>query len=285
MIKRSSGFFKIAFFVFCLFIALFLILFSLTDIRNYVTTETCIFVFCISITIIPLILELMVYSIGLLTKGIKISSKEETLQYKSMRNCNIPYTLVNDNGTEKMMFFCEKGRIALLSANNTKIHWGSDKDVICLKTKFGECSSVFKGIYGIKYENVECEVYTMLPENTTGEQNTSIAVESPKENTSEGKSNEKTTIPPNNIDVHKQERKVLGQQEPSPNQQHLQTPHPIAPALPQQQPQPTQSEIPISVSFGETVVQSENKAPLETVKEFDYSLTEFDKLFEETITL
>ena len=164
MIKRSTGFFKIAFFIFCLFIAFFLIAFSLTDIRNYVTAEMCIISFCVSITIIPMVLEWIVYAVGILTKGIRVSTKEEVIAYKSMKNSQVPYTSLNDNGIEKMMFFCDKGRITLLTSTNTEIHWGCDKDEIHMKTKFGECYSVFKGIYGTKYENVECEVYTMLPE-------------------------------------------------------------------------------------------------------------------------
>ena len=164
MIKRSTGFFKIAFFVFCLFIALFLISFSLTDIRNYVTAEMCIFSFCVSITIIPLVLEWIIYAIGILTKGIRINSREEVIGYKSMKNSQVPYTRINDNGVEKMMFFCDKGRIILLSSANTEIHWGCEKDEIRMKTQFGECYALFKGLYGTKYDNVECEVFTMLPE-------------------------------------------------------------------------------------------------------------------------
>lgn len=176
MIKRSSGFFKIAFFIFCLFIGLFLILFSMTDIRNYVTTEICIFAFCISIVVIPLIIEIILYAFGVLTKCIRVSSKKDNYNFTPMKNSKIPYASLNDNGVEKMMFFCEKGKIIILSANNTEIIWGSDKNEIEMHSKFCECFSFYKSIYGTKYENVECTVYTSLqsPEKEETTEKTSV---------------------------------------------------------------------------------------------------------------
>lgn len=245
MIKRSSGFFKIAFFIFCLFIGLFLISFSLTDIRNYVTAEICIFAFCISVTIIPLIFELIIYSLGLLTKGIKVSSKEEVISYKPMKNSKVPYTVINDNGVEKMMFFCDKGKIILLSSQNTILHWGSDKDEISIRTKFGECNAIFKSIYGTKYENVECEVFTMLPKDVPVETVAKI-----EKQTSEVKAVEERT------DV-------------------VTEPTPIF--------QPVQPVVDTFVSPNtQFTTPSET---LESVEEFDYSLKDTDVLLEETIRL
>ena len=248
MIKRSTGFFKIAFFIFCFFIGMFLILFSLTDIRNYVTTEMCIFAFCVSITIIPLVLELIVYAFGILTKGIKVESKTETLNYKSMKNSAVPYALINDNGVEKMMFFCEKGKIALLSANNTKIHWGSEKDEIQMKTKLGECFSIFKSIYGVKYEHVECIVYTTLPEKNEN------AIE-------------KAEIPAVS-EEEKQNQNISNETE----------------ATCEKQPETQETSLP--VTNNEVTPAFQNDIPLlESVEEFDYSLKDTDVLIEETITL
>lgn len=134
----------------------------MTDIRNYVTTEICVFAFCISIVVIPLIIEIILYAFGVLTKCIRVSSKKETYHFTPMKNSKIPYASLNDNGTDKMMFFCDKGKIITLSSNNTEIIWGSDKNEIEMHTKFCECFSFYKSIYGTKYENVECTVYTSL---------------------------------------------------------------------------------------------------------------------------
>lgn len=246
MIKRSSGFFKIAFFIFCLFIGLFLISFSLTDIRNYVTAEICIFAFCISVTIIPLIIELIIYSLGLLTKGIKVSSKEEIISYKPMKNSKVPYTVINDNGVEKMMFFCDKGRITLLSSQNTKIHWGSDKDEISIKTKFGECNAIFKSIYGTKYENVECEVFTILKEDIPVD--TQVKMEKQIKNTEAGKASIDTAVVP--------------------EVQSVQPSQPVSDTI-------------VSINDPSSV----STDTLESVEEFDYSLKDTDVLLEETIRL
>lgn len=271
MIKRSSGFFKIAFFVFCLFIALFLILFSLTDIRNYVTAEICIFVFCLSVTIIPLILELIIYSLGLITKGIQTSSKEDIIIFKPMKNSNIPYTVINENGVSKMMFFCDKGKITILTSKNTTIHWGEDEDKIIIKSKFGECYSLFKNIYGTKYENVECDVYTTLKE-VAEETNVKKAVDEKK--------------------VTETEKNVIEPQSPIVQSPVVQEATPeIKEDITTQMPQ--NNILPSTETSGISMIQPEfnidaNPKPnpaLESVEEFDYSLKDTDTLFEETIKL
>ncbi len=287
MIKRSSGFFKIAFFIFCLFIALFLILFSLTDIRNYVTTETCILIFCLSVTIIPLIIELIVYSFGILTNGIRISSKEDVSFYKPMKNSRVPYAAVNDNGTDKMMFFCDKGKIAILSAHNTNIIWDSPEDKIVIKSKFGECFSIFKSIYGVKYENVECDVYTTLSEDGSApahqEQKASTpeATEKPQPEKEVVQNKTTTNDRPENIP------NVTTNNPSTVNANVDASAVPAQSAVPVSQniEQPTfevfsvSTDIPIySSNVGYTPV-------METVEEFDYSINETDKLFEETINL
>lgn len=266
MIKRSSGFFKIAFFVFCLFIALFLILFSLTDIRNYVTAEICIFAFCISVTIIPLILELIIYSLGLITKGIQTTSKEDNISFKPMKNSNIPYTVINENGVSKMMFFCDKGKITILTSQNTTIHWGEDEDKIVIKSKFGECFSLFKNIYGTKYENVECDVYTTLKEAV--------------EETSEKKAEDEKKVLNTKKSVVESESPIV--QNPIPD---------IKEDITTQMPQnntvlPIESQIPQMVQPEINIDANPKPNPaLESVEEFDYSLKDTDTLFEETIKL
>lgn len=269
MIKRSSGFFKIAFFVFCLFIALFLILFSLTDIRNYVTAEICMFVFCISVTIIPLILELIIYSLGLITKGIQTSSKEENIFFKPMKNSNIPYTVINENGLDKMMFFCDKGKITILTSKNTTIHWGESEDKIVIKSKFGECYSIFKNIYGTKYENVECDVYTTLVE-AVEENNVKKVEKAQTANIDVSKGNTVLQDTPPAVQSVplkvKEEEKIITAQENTVFQQEAS----ITPVL--------QPEINIDATPKPIV-------SLESVEEFDYSLKETDTLFEETIKL
>lgn len=284
MIKRSSGFFKIAFFIFCLFIALFLILFSLTDIRNYVTTETCILIFCLSITIIPLIIELIIYSFGILTNGIRISSKEDVSFYKPMKNSKVPYAAVNDNGTEKMMFFCDKGKIAILSAHNTNIIWDSPEDKIIIKSKFGECFSIFKGIYGVKYENVECDVYTTLHEDgsspATAEQPSAPPVQAKtsisEENTS-ANGNVELDAPNDTIAMHNNAVSSTAVN----NHEHQHNEVPSQQGI--QQSSFEEFSVSTDVPIYDTGV---NYMPvMETVEEFDYSINETDKLFEETINL
>lgn len=269
MIKRSSGFFKIAFFVFCLFIALFLILFSLTDIRNYVTAEICIFAFCVSVTIIPLILELIIYSLGLITKGIQTSSKEENIIFKPMKNSNIPYTIINENGLEKMMFFCDKGKITILTAKNTTIHWGESEDKIVIKSKFGECYSIFKNIYGTKYENVECDVYTTLfeiSEETNAkkvENGQTVPVAPQKEEVQVSDAQQPTQV---SVLEVKEEKKIEMPQNNVIFQQDMSTGSVIQPE--------------INIDANPKPI-----TPLESVEEFDYSLKDTDTLFEETIKL
>jgi hypothetical protein len=282
MIKRSTGFFKIAFFIFALFIGLFLILFSLTDIRNYVTTEVCIFAFCVSITIIPLILELIVYSFGVLIKGIKVSSKEEVLKYQPMKNSQVPYAAINDNGVEKMMFFCEKGKIALLSATNTKIHWGSEKDEIIMKTKFGECTSVFKSIYGTKYENVECIVYTTLTNENISEKEDVTSSEAPS--TQESKKEAKK-------EKRKDNKKKLNQQQTtsmpvnenclSSTQSSTSIPNIQRPVAPPYQQNPAN----IPNQFNNYPNPNLSNNSLGNIQKFDYALDDSDMLIEETIKL
>jgi len=255
---------------------LFLILFSLTDIRNYVTAEICIFVFCLSVTIIPLILELIVYSLGLITKGIQTSSKEDVIMFKPMKNSKVPYTVINENGVSKMMFFCDKGRITILTAKNTTIHWGEDEDKIIIKSKFGECFSLFKNIYGTKYENVECDVYTTLKE----------AVEETKAEKTE---DEKKVV---------EKEKTIAEVQPSITQPPVAQPSTVQEIVPEikedittQMPQ--NNTILSTESSGMSMVQPEfnidaNPKPnpaLESVEEFDYSLKDTDTLFEETIKL
>lgn len=271
MIKRSSGFFKIAFFVFCLFIALFLILFSLTDIRNYVTAEICIFVFCLSVTIIPLILELIIYSLGLITKGIQTSSKEDMISFKPMKNSKIPYTVINENGVDKMMFFCDKGKITLLTAKNTTIHWGEDEDKIVIKSKFGECFSIFKNIYGTKYENVECDVYTTLVEVVEETSVKKVENETPAPVVAEPI----VETPVSNVQVSTVQEPVLEVKEENPIKM------------------PQDNITLASESLDGKMIQPEinidaNPKPipvLESTEEFDYSLKDTDTLFEETIKL
>ena len=272
MIKRSSGFFKIAFFVFCLFIALFLILFSLTDIRNYVTAEICIFAFCISVTIIPLILELIIYSLGLITKGIQTSSKEDIMMFKPMKNSNIPYTVINENGVSKMMFFCDKGKITILTSQNTTIHWGENEDKIIIKSKFGECFSLFKNIYGTKYENVECDVYTTLKEVV-------------EETNVKKVGNEKIVVTETEKNVTESQPPVV---QPSPVQEVVpEIKEDITTQMPQNNIIASTESSNISMIQPEINIDANPKPnpALESVEEFDYSLKDTDTLFEETIKL
>ena len=288
MIKRSTGFFKIAFFVFSLFIGLFLILFSLTDIRNYVTTEICIFAFCVSITIIPLILELIVYSFGVLIKCIKVDSKEEVLKYQAMKNSQVPYASINDNGIEKMMFFCEKGKIALLTSHNTKIIWESDRDEIIMKTKTGECTSFFKSIYGTKYENVECVVHTVLKDvskTETSSETEKVATSQTtiSDNTKKDKKkNKKNKNNKNNanesIVMSENDNTITSHPTPSappmpaPNSQSYMHPTPTMQASSMQVP-PTQQN------------PNPNGNIFDNIQKFNYALDDSDTLIEETIKI
>lgn len=275
MIKRSSGFFKIAFFVFCLFIALFLILFSLTDIRNYVTAEICIFVFCVSITIIPLILELIIYALGLLTKGIQVSSKEEIIKFKPMKNSKVPYASINENGLDKMMFFCDKGRITILTARSTKIHWGEAEDKIVIKSKFGECFAIFKSIYGTKYENFECDVYTTLAEEVEK------VNETKREKKVEKTKPVKNTTSSDDIPVIEEKQKVVKEHVLEVKEEKTIEPPKSNVVFPKEQVSNEPMEQP------EINIDANPKplTMLESVEEFDYSLNDTDTLFEETIKL
>lgn len=254
MIKRSSGFFKIAFFIFCLFIGLFLISFSLTDIRNYVTAEICIFTFCVSITIIPMILELILYSIGILTKAIKISSKEEKISFKPMKNSKVPYASINDNGKDKMMFFCDKGKIVLLTSETTKIVWESDRDEISIKTKIGTCNSFFNSIYGTKYENVECSVYTTLKNAFATEENKNeLQVQAQTQQIVQGISQDTMT---------------------NYNQEQSRSIEPVQNAFDS-----------LNIQQGNVTGNNSQTVTLESNEEFDYALTDSDTLLEENIVI
>lgn len=150
MIKRGSGIFKVFLFTEVVALVVFIALATMTNMLDIVRVEWCLVGLFLVCTLLPFLVETILYLIGRASKKIQKHERDLTLTYEPVDvEKGKAYIETIADGKVQFLFFLPDGRIVLTPKEDTEffpVGTVGENKIVIQKTGY-VCSSFYQALY------------------------------------------------------------------------------------------------------------------------------------------
>ena len=177
MIKRGSGVCKVVIAVSLIVIVTFLALVTMTNLFDIVKVEWCLAALILSCTVLPFLIEAILYGFGKATKQIRTQKRNAVFVFEPADEHKAYIETIAD-GSVQCLFFLPNGKIVLSPKSSTEFVNVADntrrENKICIE----KTTCVCKGLFAKLYDTENVIKYTVF---TTIEQSVKPNVQATEE--------------------------------------------------------------------------------------------------------